>query len=166
MIVAIGMDPGETVGLCRLTYTADSELIMVDVVQCTRNTSLDLLQVLLRAPKHTEIYFQVERYVRNLRGGGGPAGSRTRDLVGSAVTLAGAEAHLNKTRTVVTQRSASDAKTWATDKRLTAAGLMQATKGMGHARDAARHALQTAVAEGNIPDPFSKKAKDYGGSDG
>lgn len=154
MIVAIGMDPGETVGLTRLTYTLDHDLIMVDVVQCTSSTALDLLEVLLRVPSGTAVFFQVEKYVRNLKGGGGKAGARTRDMVGSAVTLV-----QTNQMAWATSRSAVDVKAWATDGRLEAAGILPDTKGMGHARDAARHALFTAVREGKIPDPLSRKAK-------
>jgi hypothetical protein len=49
-------------------------------------------------------------------------------------------------------------KPWATDERLEAAGLLDLTKGMRHARDAARHALFTAVKDGGVPDPLSKHA--------
>jgi hypothetical protein len=55
-------------------------------------------------------------------------------------------------------RNASLVKTWATDKRLAAAGLLDATKGMQHARDASRHALYAAVHTGMARDPLSTKA--------
>lgn len=161
MIVAIGMDPGETVGLCRLTYAVDSSLLLADVVQASASTALDLLEVLLRVPKGTEVYFQVEKFVigRGSYRSGSP-GARTRDMVGSACTLALAAA---QGHTMVSRRSAGEAKAWATDGRLKAAGLLEDTKGMGHARDATRHALFTAVAEGNIPDPLSRKARGLNG---
>lgn len=155
MIVAIGMDPGSTVGLLQLIYS-ERLLLGVRVIQCSANCALDLLEMWLQglpinATVGMEVYFGVERYVRNLRGGGGQAGARTRDMVGSAVTLA-------QTHGVHTaQRSAVEVKAWATDGRLEAAGLIAPTKGMSHARDAARHALFTAVAEGKIPDPYSKR---------
>lgn len=148
------MDPGETVGLCRLTYAVDHSLLMCDVVQCTASTALDLLEVLLRVPTGTEVYFGVERYVRNLRGGGGKAGARTRDMVGSAITMA-----QSGRLSFVAQRSASAVKEWGTDARLKAAGILADTKVGAHARDAARHALYAAVADGKIPDPYSKKAR-------
>jgi hypothetical protein len=46
-------------------------------------------------------------------------------------------------------------KPWATDKRLTAAGLLAMTAKMADARDACRHALYTAVHDAGIPDPLS-----------
>jgi hypothetical protein len=49
-------------------------------------------------------------------------------------------------------------KPWATDTRLAAAGLMEPTTGMRHARDAARHALFAAVKTYGLPDPLSARA--------
>lgn len=156
MIVAIGMDPGPTPGILRLTYT-DQVLIMVDVVQCSAHTALDLLEVLLRVPAGTEVYFGVEKFVHNSKGGAGKAGARTRDMVGSAITMV-----QSGRNAWVKQRSANEVKAWATDTRLEAAGLLSEVKGMTHAKDAARHALFTAVAEGKIPDPLSREAKRRG----
>ena len=157
MIVAVGMDPGPTPGIVRLTY-ARGVLIMVDVVQCSASIALDLLEVLLRVPAGTEVYFQGERFVvgRGSYRSGSP-GARTRDMVGSAVTMV-----QSGRNAFVTLRSASEAKQWATDKRLQAAGLLAEVKGMPHAKDAARHALFTAVAEGKVPDPLSRKDKSDG----
>jgi hypothetical protein len=152
------MDPGPTPGIVRLTYSDDRDLLMVDVVQCSAHTALDLLEVLLRVPAGTEVYFQGEKFVvgKGSYRTGSP-GARTRDMVGSAVTMV-----QSGRLCVVTLRSASQAKQWATDKRLDAAGLLGEVKGMQHAKDAARHALYTAVAEGKVPDPLSRKAKTDG----
>ncbi len=46
---------------------------------------------------------------------------------------------------------------WATDKRLRAAGLYEATTGLVHARAASRHALFAAVHDGGLPDPLSRR---------
>jgi hypothetical protein len=54
-------------------------------------------------------------------------------------------------------RNASLVKTWATDRRLEAGGLLASTKGMGHARDASRHALYAAVHCGYTTDPLSRQ---------
>jgi hypothetical protein len=158
VIVAIGMDPGPIPGIVRLTYSDDRDLLMADVVQCSAHTALDLLEVLLRVPAGTEVYFQVEKFVigKGSYRSGSP-GARTRDMVGSAITMV-----QSGRLCVVTQRPAVAAKQWATDKRLDAAGLLDEVKGMQHAKDAARHALYTAVAEGKIPDPLSRKAKTDG----
>lgn len=158
MIVAVGMDPGPKPGLVKLVYS-EQRLVGVYVVQCSLNCALDTLETWLRqAEGLSEIYVQVEKFVI---GSGsyraGSPGRRTRDLVGSALTLAtGYGAH-------ALQRPASDAKTWASNGRLLAAGIEADVKGMPHARDAARHALYTACKDANIPDPFSRRAKRDGG---
>lgn len=164
MIVAIGMDPGPTPGFVKLTYSKQ-RLIGVQVVQCTLNCALDVLSMWLH-PLHemnrkrtahgarTELYFQGEKFVigpGSYRSGS--PGARTRDLAGSAETLAVTAG------CVVSARSASVTKAWASNGRLEAAGLLEATVGMVHARDAARHALYTACKDANIPDPLSRKAR-------
>lgn len=160
MIVAIGMDPGPTPGLVRLRYVVNEDsgtarLLEAAVVQCSANVFMQVLSQWLKARQNTlETYVQVERFVigRGSYRSGSP-GAQTRDQVGEAAAVAmgyGA---------VVNQRSAVEVKKWATDGRLDAAGLLEATKGMAHARDAARHALFTAVSEGKIPDPLSRKAR-------
>lgn len=160
MIVAIGMDPGPKPGLVKLTYS-DGLLVDIAVVQCTANVVLDILQLwLVGVPTNAEVYFGVERYVDRIQGRSTAAGSRTRDMVGSALTtvqvsLSGPGAP----RGGVSQNSASRVKKWATDGRLLAAGLKAPTEGMQHSRDAARHALWTAVDSGKCPDPYSKRAR-------
>lgn len=156
VIVAIGMDPGPTPGLVKLTYS-DGLLLDVAVVQCTANCALDVLAMWLNnlpVAGALETYVQVERFVvgKGSYRTGSP-GARTRDMVGSAVTLA--EAH----NAVVAVRTASEAKAWASNGRLLAAGIEGDVRGMTHARDGARHALYTAVKDGRIPDPFSKRAR-------
>lgn len=160
MIVAIGMDPGPKPGLVRLTYS-DATLVAVEVVQCTANCALNILQMWVTGvPTNAELYFGVERYVDRKVGRSGAAGQRTRDLVGSALTLvqvslsqAGAPKGGNS------QNNAARVKKWADNGRLEAAGLWDPTAGMQHARDAARHALFVAVEDGNCPDPYSRKAR-------
>jgi len=55
----------------------------------------------------------------------------------------------------ISTRSASQVKKWATDRRLAAAGILEQTRGMGHARDAQRHALFAARMDLQWPDPLS-----------
>jgi hypothetical protein len=159
VIVALGMDPGPTPGLVRLLYADDSHLLEVRVVQCSANAWRAVLEDwLATCPPAVQQYFQVERFVigRKSYRTGSP-GAITRDMVGQAVEVAARYA------VYTTQRSAVDTKEWGTDGRLIATGLLDDTKGMTHARDAARHALYTAVAEGNIPDPLSKRARNRDG---
>lgn len=161
MIVAIGMDPGPTPGLVKLTY-ALGRLMTVHVIQCSANSALDVLELwFLDVPTKAELYFQVEKFVIGTKSyRSGSPGARTRDMVGSAVTLA--QSHLSGNgapKGSVVIRTASETKAWASDGRLEAAGVLGDLKGMTHAKDAARHALYTACKDGNIPDPFSIKAK-------
>lgn len=162
MIVVIGMDPGPKPGLVKLTYSA-AVLIDVAAVQCTANCALDILQLWLTGvPTRAEVYFGVERYVDRKVGRSGVAGQRTRDLVGSALTLVQTSLSApGAPKGGVSQNNAARVKAWATDGRLLACttNLLEATKGMKDARDAARHALFVAVADGKCPDPYSRKAR-------
>jgi hypothetical protein len=54
-------------------------------------------------------------------------------------------------------RTAALVKPWATDKRLVAAGLLDITRGLPHARDGARHALFSAHHDSGAPDPLSSR---------
>ena len=158
MIVAIGMDPGPTPGLVKLTY-ALGQLMDVAVVQCSANTALDILHLWLSPVAKAELYFQVEKFVRGTK----PGPSRTADMVGSAVTLVQSSlSSKGAPKGSVQVRNAATAKAWGTDKRLEQAGLADDLVGMRHAKDAARHALYTAVHDGGIPDPLSRKARRRG----
>lgn len=155
-IRAIGIDPGPTPGLVGLLFS-DSKLIKTDVIQCSGSMVGHAFEMLLKGYKDVpgiEVYLQVEKFVIS-RGSyrTGSAGARTRDMVGDIA------AYALRLGIHVTQRSASVTKDWATDTKLRAAGLYDATAGMSHARDAARHAMYTAVHEGNIPNPLSKRAQ-------
>ncbi|MET0423635.1 MAG: hypothetical protein ABW046_07165 [Actinoplanes sp.] len=80
------------------------------------------------------------------------AGAVTRSMVGVVTSWS------SLPNLTLRQRSASEVKPWATDKRLHAAGLLDPTIGMRHARDAARHALFCAVSDYGLPDPLSSRA--------
>ena len=157
MIVAIGMDPGPTPGLVKLTYALD-QLMDVHVVQCTANAVLDILHAWCQdVPTKAELYFGVEKYVD--KGRSAKAGQLTRDMVGSATTLVQSDLSMKGApKGGVLSNPAIRVKAWATDNRLEVMGLLDATKGMTHARDAARHALFTATNAAGIPDPLSRKA--------
>lgn len=153
-IRAIGIDVGPTPGLVGLLYR-DNQLTKVDVIQCSAGM-LEYAWGALVFPwiGVAEVYVQAERFVIGTKSyRTGSPGARTRDMVGEVAQLASAAGvHL-------TLRSAVETKAWATDRMLEAAGLLTATKGMTHARDGARHALYTAVTEGKIPNPLSRKAR-------
>lgn len=152
---SIGVDPGPVPGIVELRYL-DRRIVDVHVVQCTANAAVPLLTAMLAelSASAWDTFVQIERFVvgrRSTRSATAAAGAITRDLV----TRLEHEAEQLGASTVLA--SAAAVKPWATDARLEAAGLIAATKGMRHARDAARHALFAAVRDAGQPDPMSKE---------
>jgi hypothetical protein len=143
----IGIDPGPTPGIVALDARGD----LVAVVQCTHEVMLPIVRDVLDVRGGLAL-IAVERFVA--RGRASADQALTRDQVGSVMALFPGR---------VVQRSASEVKPWATDRRLQAAvlpgdtSLFLRTAGMRHARDAARHALFAAVKDGGLPDPLSKE---------
>lgn len=98
--------------------------------------------------------FSYEKFVVRRRAGitaTSKANDTTQAVIGQVTSLA------HRYNLPVYARSASEVKPWATDERLKAAGALEVCKGMGHARDAARHALFTAVKLGMTKDPLSTR---------
>ena len=144
MTRVIGIDPGPMPGIVVLEFH-EGRLYGRNAVQCTA----EVLYHVLRGLNIVDATFvAVERFVP--RGRANAAQELTRDQV----------AQLWRHHDRVVARSASQVKPWATDARLEAAGLLEATKGMRHARDAARHALFAAVKDGGLPDPLSTRFKE------
>lgn len=151
----IGVDPGPIPGIVVLTPWDNGELA-ADVIQCSQGIASTLIDNLLREyhEHDQDALVAVERFVvgrGSMRAAG--AGEQTRDLIGQIQRVVSF-----RSTSAFVKRSASAVKPWATDLRLDAAGLLEATKGMRHARDAARHALFAAVRDGGLPDPLSRKA--------
>lgn len=156
-VLVVGVDPGPIPGLVAIDFYADGTAHAVQVVQCSANAAEGVLRTLVleNTPSNGPApVVQIERFVVG-RGSmrSGAAGATTRQSVERLEMTAkecGATAYV---------RSASEVKPWATDERLDAAGLLEATKGMRHARDAARHALFCAVRVAGVLDPLSRKAR-------
>lgn len=153
----IGIDPGPVPGFVLLDWADGSPAI--DVVQCSSRTAPTVLAALLEDRRATTVV-QIERFVvghRASRSSTAGAGEATRELVGALQQIWEDRDSTEQGRLGGRwfQRSAANVKPWATDARLDAGGLLEATKGMRHARDAARHALFAAVHDGGIPDPLS-----------
>lgn len=155
----IGIDPGPTPGIVHLAIRAGGHHLDVDVIQCSEHTAPLMLWALLDSARFVQgtapAIVAIEKFVvgkASMRSG--RAGAVTRDLVGKLIREAQGQPNVN-----VLQRPAFQVKAWATDTRLEAAGLLEATKGMTHARDAARHALFCAVHDAGVPDPLSKGAR-------
>lgn len=156
----IGIDPGPVPGIVHLwPHGGGRRKLQIDVVQCSERAAPAVLWGLLDSARtclgQAPALVQIEKFVVG-RGSmkSGRAGGVTRDLVGRLRSEAE-----NQPNVTVVVRPAATVKPWATDERLEAAGLLEATKGMRHARDAARHALFAAVKDGGIPDPLSRKAR-------
>lgn len=148
----IGIDPGPVVGAVRLHLSTTKALYAADALQCTPDILLSILDAISRQALTA---VAIERFVvgsRAARSSTPSGGAEARRIVSLLCDWAAAE------DLPVILRSAADVKPWATDERLKVAGLLEATKGMRHARDAARHALFCAVSAYGLPDPLSRKA--------
>lgn len=159
----IGVDPGLTTGVFAVEwFTGNTPGLRSDPVAVQVHGSegvIPFVQTMVAHRPGTDIILAVEQFVVGGRAGRSAtphAGRIARALITELQTLA---LHLVDDRDCsLFTRTAALVKPWATDKRLDAAGLLDATKGMGHARDAARHALYAAVHMGLTADPLSKAA--------
>jgi hypothetical protein len=149
----LGIDPGPTTGLVLWVPGGETPF----VVQCNARAAATVLVALLSAGFNDEfVWGQIERWVtRKVSAKAGANGARTRELIADLSTAATRDPRVECWR----ERSAAEVKPWASDERLDAAGLLAPTKGMPHARDAARHALFTAVRDGGVPDPLSTRSR-------
>lgn len=156
----IGIDPGPVVGMCMLHAGT------VSLLQCDPEMALTVLRHYtgpddsgLYAPG--KVWVVTERFVDGYRSGrvAGRHGSQAaKDLNGALTTLdLGGPDGLKR---LVVHRSAAQVKPWATDKRLSAAGIEIANPStMRHALDAGRHALYAAVVDCGWPDPLTEQGK-------
>jgi hypothetical protein len=157
----LGIDPGPIPGVCRLqlgTWNAGKgvELVGVEALQVSPGLIEPILDMLTRDDGTVTV--AIERFVVGNRAGRSAtasAGNTTRDMVGMVTAWASTTFSGTWNQRTLHSRSASEVKPWATDKRLQAAGLLDPTHGMRHARDAARHALFCAVKDHGLPDPLS-----------
>lgn len=140
----IGLDPGPMVGAVLLKLppigATRPEPYRAEIAQITPNGLWALIAGWLEAYDINAVV--AERFVvghRASRVNDPKASEAARDVLG------GLAVSLGDTRRIM--RSAAEVKPWATDRRLDAAGLLDPTKGMRHARDAARHALYSACAD-------------------
>lgn len=154
----IGVDPGPVTGIVQLHLDIHqpkipSKLLGAEAVQATPGMVVPVLRV---AGLLSTCSLAVEAFVVSTRAGRSstPTGGQVaRDMVALLDKWAASN------NVPLYSRRATDVKPWATDERLDAAGLLEPTKGMRHARDAARHALFTAVRVYGLPDPLSRKGR-------
>lgn len=159
--VVIGVDPGPIPGVVVLRLGPPLE---TSVFQCDADSVLWLIRSLFaHAPYVGHHVLAVERFVvgpRASRLSTASAGRKTRDMVGAIVELGENQRDLvGRPLVRVVARSASEVMPWASDARLSRLGLYTATKGMQHARAAARHALYAAVKDAGLPDPLSAHSR-------
>jgi hypothetical protein len=159
-ICLIGVDPGPVAGAVRLLLHRRVDglgryLHQADALQVTPGAIEEVLNGLVQDYSYREdwrVVVAVEQFVvgpRAARSAHSNDGDVTRRVLSNVRSWAidrDWSAHV---------RTASEVKPWATDVRLAKAGLHAPTEGMRHARDAARHALFTAVRTCSLPDPLS-----------
>lgn len=156
MIRILGVDPGGTTGLSVLEHLHlfDQPPWHIEPSEVLGPTVVPLITSMLRLQPPTIV--ACERFVVSRRAGRSRtagAGETARNIIG-AVLAACEEQDIP-----VARYTASQVKAWATDRRLEVAGLIKPTRGLGHARDATRHALYTAVHRCGLPDPLSTKER-------
>ena len=158
----IGIDPGPQPGLVLMRFGVSTPWWPADVraIQCDYQTAPDQLRYLLAVGyQGTHTLVGCERFVRGNRSAKAAhpgAVNRTERLIGEFKTAADEwfQAMGHDGRWIM--NNASRVKAWAKFERLETAGLLDATKGMTHARDAAKHALFVACNDGRAPDPLSR----------
>lgn len=162
-LLVIGVDPGPIPGIVALQYhrCAMVNTIQHRVFQTDPAGCLIVVEALLDrwAGEDARAFIAVEKFVighRSSRSSTAGAGAVTRHLIGALRSVF--VSHMVDRRIAFVERAAGEVKPWATDRRLDKAGLIKATQGMRHARDAARHALFAAVKDGGQADPMSQSA--------
>jgi len=159
---ALGIDPGPAPGFGLLHYEmrgAVPALADAEVYQCNTSAALSLFSYLLHVrAARGPVYCQTERFVAGPRSSKlkGTKASTTQGLIADLQLEAAAAGH----RVQLMLRSAGAVKPWATDERLTAAGLAHLMiPGMTHSRDGLRHSLFTASKDAGVPDPLSRRSR-------
>ncbi len=153
VISVIGVDPGPTTGIAVHDW-ADGKLNVWTVLQVDGDSAQDVLEAILIQRQRrigdyiAKRYAQIEPFVTGQSAGTrGPKADYTRQ---AAFKLA---EQLQLWGYAVKLRKAADVKTWATDKRLKAAGILRPPENR-HGNDASRHGLYTACHDAYLPDPL------------
>lgn len=168
----IGVDPGPTPGIVLLDLIRPVDgptwIERAEVVQCSAGLALDVVDTLCAGSQLDSapgvLLVQVEKFVRRAQGRDNRPQQATRDMVAALQTWCEHHGRSAYGTTSFVDRPAAAVLPWATDLRLEktrvndsgSAQLLRATKGMRHARDAARHALFCAVHDAGVPDPLSR----------
>jgi hypothetical protein len=153
IVSVIGCDPGPTTGIA-LHDWADGRLSVWTVLQVDGDSAQDVLEAILIQRQRrigdyiAKRYAQVEPFVTGQSAGTrGPKADYTRQEAFKLVE------QLELWGYAVQLRKAADVKTWASDKRLKAAGVLRPPENR-HGNDASRHAIFCATRDGKMPDPL------------
>lgn len=143
-----GVDPGGTTGIAHVRYTPERGYWLHHHIGLAFQPDEAVSAVYVALDEGVTWALAVERFVVGRRAGrssSAAAGSLARDIIGALEAAYPGRIY---------RATASEAKTWASDRRLKAAGLAP-TQGLPHTRDAARHALFTLHKRYGCPDPLS-----------
>lgn len=167
----IGIDPGPQPGLCLLRFGISTPWWPAEVraIQCDPFSAPELFHYMLDLDNaDTNTIVGCERFVRGNRSAKAAhpgAVNRTERMIGEFKAVFDTWSTLadDPSPGVPPGRwvlnNASRVKTWAKYERLEAAGLLDATKGMTHCRDSAKHAMFVACEHGMAPDPLSRSGR-------
>lgn len=153
-VTACGIDPGPVPGIfLALWRPGKRKAVEAHAYQCNASSVSAMVYWLLGDyGENGTLLGEIEEF-RTGRGAGSRGGhaSLTREMVSTLTALA-AERGVK-----LAVRHSSQVMPWATDKRLEAAGILDATTGLVHARAASRHCLYAACHDGGLPDPLSRR---------
>ena len=149
----LGVDPGPSTGIAVLRLDARRPEDLADAFQCSIGAAPWLLA---RICEHMIAGAPAAGQVEGFAPGHGAgavlrAGRVTRDQVQAMQETAA------RYGIPMCSRYKAAIKSWATDERLAAAGLLGLTAGGVHSRDAMRHALFCACHDHNYPDPLIRR---------
>jgi hypothetical protein len=154
----VGIDPGPTTGICLIEFVAGYGYPLpecnITLIQANSGTALRVLEAYLSHfyadERITKRYAQVEKFVTGSSAGTrGAKADLTRQYVMKFAEL------LQLFGYGVKIRPAADMKSWATGRRLTAAGVPKQPDTMRHAADSAGHCLFAAVKDAQMKDPLA-----------
>lgn len=166
----IGLDPGETTGICLLDYE-NGRLTGTTVLQVDAASAVGVLQAVLTVHYidcNATMSYPGRTFGRRIASveawtEGAPAAGRgrpakvTRQLVMALAEMCEMAGYRVKIR------KPADVKPWASDRRLVAAGIAGSEQALhGKLRDgwdAARHALYGAWEAGAVADPLRRDAR-------